>query len=151
MNDYVKTKIKEALAMFIKKDRTDLLKTDIYEPTISHRIAIYLERLFPNYNVDCEYNKHLLDKKKNIVGAKIRPDVIIHKRLSDDANRVIFEIKKSGAGSKLARADVQKLNGCLQNTLNYSLGVFVGVLKRRIDIVWIEKENGNFKETREVL
>lgn len=36
-----------------------LIKNSIQEETISHRIAVYLEKYFQNteYNIDCEYNK----------------------------------------------------------------------------------------------
>ena len=43
----VKQKIREALKEFIDLDKDDLLKVNIYETTISHRIALYLEKLFP--------------------------------------------------------------------------------------------------------
>ena len=36
-----------------------LIKNSIQEETISHRIAVYLEKYFQNteYNIYCEYNK----------------------------------------------------------------------------------------------
>ena len=42
-NSIIKVKIREALKLFIAKDKQALLRVDIYEPTISHRIAVYLE------------------------------------------------------------------------------------------------------------
>ena len=140
-NRIIKGKIREALKLFIAKDKQALLAVDIYEPTISHRIAVYLEDLLPGFDIDCEYNKTLLGKKKDIEGKKIRPDIIIHKRGTNEDNSVILEIKKSGKNSKLAKADIKKLKKCMKGTLNYDLGVFISILKRNIYICWIEKNN----------
>ena len=82
-------------------------------------------------------------------GKKIRPDIIIHTRMTNEANSVIAEIKKSGKNSKLAKADIEKLKRCMNGTLNYDLGVFVGILKRKIDICWIEKNNNSILKSWE--
>ena len=145
----IKGKIREALKIFIAKDKHALLKVDIYEPTICHRIAVYLEDLFRDFNIDCEYNKTLLGKKKDSNGKKIRPDIIIHKRGTNEDNSVILEIKKSGKNSQLAKADIEKLKRCMTDTLNYNLGVFIGILKRNVDICWIEKNDNSILESWE--
>jgi len=136
-----KGKIREALKLFIAKDKQALLSVDIYEPTINHRIAVYLEDLFLGFDIDCEYNKTLLGDKRNVNGKKIRPDIIIHTRMTNENNSVMVEVKKSGRNSKLSKADIEKLKNAMNGTLNYDLGVFVGILKRKIDICWIEKNN----------
>ncbi len=63
MNDLQK-KVIEAISKFIGKDKP-LLSMGAHEQAISHRIAVYLEDLFPeeNLNIDCEYNKHLDSRK----------------------------------------------------------------------------------------
>lgn len=150
MNNRIrKGKIREALKLFIAKDKQALLHVDIYEPTISHRIAVYLEDLFPGFDIDCEYNKTLLGKKKDMNGKKIRPDIIIHTRMTNEANSVIVEVKKSGRNSKLSKPDIEKLKRCMNGTLNYDLGVFIGILKQKIDICWIEKNNNFILESWE--
>lgn len=68
--DYTKDSIRKAINFFIEKDWPSLLAVDIYEPTLSHRIAVYLEGLFPEYYVDCEYNKHLDGDKITSDGMK---------------------------------------------------------------------------------
>jgi len=157
--EIVKGKIKKALLEFIEKDKKDLYTVDIYEPTLSHRIAVYLEELFSEYYIDCEYNKHLSKNKtisnnKNIISSEtgkkrnIRPDIIIHKeRGKDTENLVIFEIKKCGKDTKKAKEDIKKLEDCLEKDLNYTIGVFVGILKGRVDIVWIEKDKNKIYES----
>jgi len=163
--ELVKEKIRKALRLFVEKDKRELLDAmDIYEPTISHRIAVYLENLFPKFHIDCEYNKHLghdkeISTDKKIVDqttggtVKIRPDIIIHKERGSDMNNLVMsEVKKAGRDSKVGKEDINKLKMVIDSSeLHYSLGIFVGVLKRRIDIVWIEKNNGKVIEKPETL
>jgi hypothetical protein len=62
----LKEKVGNAVAVFMKNDRK-LLKYGAHEQAISHRIAVYLEKLFgkrEKLNVDCEYNKHLDGEKR---------------------------------------------------------------------------------------
>ncbi len=141
MNDQVKEKIRNVLRLFNEQDKPYLWSVDIYEPTLSHRIAVYLEQEFPGYVVDCEYNKNIGDPKRDDNGNKIRPDIIIHIRNDPDNNLAIFEIKKSGKDSQLGKADIGKL--MRSSNLNYQLGIFVGVLKNRIDIGWLENGSNN--------
>ena len=131
-------------------DHAALLKVNVYEPTISHRIAVYLGNLFREMNVDCEYNRELLNAKKTTAGDKIRPDIIIHKRLTPN-NCVIIEVKKSGRSSQKSIADIKKLENAINSNLGYDLGVFIGILKRRVDICWIEKNNNITAKTCETM
>lgn len=147
-NAEVKKLIKKAIRKFIEEDKEYLLKVNIYEPTISHRIAVYLEGEFKNFDVDCEYSKNLHNPKRNSSNDKIRPDIIVHRR-GTNRNLCIIEIKKMGKDSKKAKKDIEKLKDTVGESLNYKLGVFIGVLKRRIDICWIEKINGEVKTTCE--
>jgi len=130
--------IRKAIRKFIDNDKEGLLKANIHESAISHTIGVYLGEEFKNYNVDCEYNRDRLGQKNNSTGKKIRPDIIIHMRNSD-INLVIFDIKKSGKDSKKEKSDIDKLKDVLSSKLSYELGVYVGVLKRKIDICWVEK------------
>ncbi len=60
----LKSKVRTAVNLFIEND-SRLLELNVYEPATSHRIAVYLEYLFREYHVDCEYDKHG-DGEKNI-------------------------------------------------------------------------------------
>jgi hypothetical protein len=84
-------------------------------------------------------------------GKKIRPDIIIHKRMTNETNCVMVEVKKSGRNNKLSKSDIEKLKTCMNGTLNYDLGVFIGILKRKIDICWIEKNNNSIVESWETI
>ncbi len=143
--DKLKHLIRCAIKEFKTKDWLQLKKVQIYEPTISHRIAVYLEKRFPCYNIDCEYNKNLEEPKRNSHGQKIRPDIIIHKRRTNE-NLCVFEIKKAGINSQKSKEDIKKLRGIVDGHLGYPLGVFVGVLKSKIIVCWVEKGKGNYFE-----
>jgi len=89
----------------------DLLLIDVNERSITHRLGIYLQEQFPEWDVDCEYNR-LIDNKKQMVLTKrlkakigettpedtqaktVYPDLIIHHRISTE-NLVVIEVKKS--------------------------------------------------------
>lgn len=56
--ELVEEKVKEAVAQLLKEDHY-LLQHDLHERTISHKLACYLQEVFPEHNVDCEYNKNV--------------------------------------------------------------------------------------------
>ena len=85
----MREKIKNAIEKLYKEDyelfyyTTD--DTIIYERTLSFRLGMYLQKLFNDYNVDCEYNRHI-DMIKTLKKDRIYPDIIIHKRKTDNNN-----------------------------------------------------------------
>lgn len=100
----IKNNILRALEELIKNDYF-LLTIEINERTLTHQLAIYLQKYFLEYHVDCEYNRNGLDKKKldsfkkdiksdDIEASTVYPDIIIHKRGTRD-NLVVIEAKKS--------------------------------------------------------
>jgi hypothetical protein len=151
----IKDRIDEALRTLVAKDRY-LLCQDLHERTIAHRLAMYLQPLFPQYHVDCEYNGNVLrdDQKKyiNIIKTDIErlgllgrregqidteiierlvyPDIVIHKR-GTPKNLCVIEIKKSA--SRISR-DYDRLklehytSSDNENDLNYELGVLIRVV-----------------------
>ncbi len=135
----IKEKLKIAIKRFVERDWKELYKNDIHENTFSHRIAVYLEKYFKKYNVDCEYNKILGDKKVNERGEKIRPDIIIHKRDNMNCNILIIEIKKAGNKSIKFENDINKLKK--SQNLNYNLGAVIGILKNTINLIFIKFGN----------
>src|SRR5690606_14754897 len=88
-----------------------LLINDLNERTIAHKFAVYLQEQFPDYHIDCEYNKNIDEDNgsKNIRLLKsipiqseeewstvsIYPDIVVHKRGENCNNLLAIEIKKS--------------------------------------------------------
>jgi hypothetical protein len=86
--------VADALSDFAKHDM-ELLHVGVQEETLSHRLAIYIERRLDGWQVDCEYNRDLRQPKMNTEGSgRIRPDIIAHKRNSP-RNLLVVEVKKT--------------------------------------------------------
>lgn len=159
--------VKNALSHFLNSSDTWLLKNDLSEQSISHRIALHLDRLFPEYNIDCEYNgdverennkkaitilkedlkefgllkdTEVSELEKELTNRAVFPDIIIHERGSNDYNLCIIEVKKSTSTVNF-NYDFIKLKSYTSNkhdnTLKYQLGIFLEVV--------IHAENPFFK------
>ena len=122
--------IERAYKMLIEKDGY-LLKVDANERSITHRLAIHLESVFPGYNVDCEYNRNgidpkiLINFKKEInsddtSGKTVYPDIIIHHR-GEKCNFIVIEAKKI---SNRDDSDKEKLV-IYKKELSYKYAYFV--------------------------
>lgn len=132
MKDQIEKALNEALHMLLERD-ADILRVDINERTISHRLAGYLEPFFKNWNVDCEYNRNHDDPKRlkiprrnvrsdDTQASTVFPDMIIHKRGTDE-NLLVIEMKKTSSQEK-DDFDLQKLNA-FKGQLGYQFAVFI--------------------------
>jgi len=107
----------EAITAFLAKE-SDLLDVNTNERSLTHKLAEHLGPRFPEWHVDCEYNrledapKRLPPKNKvftdDTEGRTIFPDVIVHKRQIRD-NLLVIEVKK--ASNKNSKNDISKLEG----------------------------------------
>ena len=52
----VSQKVCVAIGVLFKND-SFLLENSVNERSISHKLVIYLEKQFPDWDVDCEYNR----------------------------------------------------------------------------------------------
>ena len=62
-NDEIKEKLSLALSKLYVRDWY-LLENNAHERSLTHKFAEYLQELFPNYDVDCEYNLDIKKRKK---------------------------------------------------------------------------------------
>jgi hypothetical protein len=134
MKEYTEKEIKEkveiALGILLKNDAF-LLEHDVNERSISHKLAEYLQQLFPDYHVDCEYNRHGISIKRlpracyNRTQEKVYPDVVVHFRGIDDFNMLVIEIKPNPV---LDKCDKIKLELFTKKSGNYKYryGLFMG-------------------------
>lgn len=153
MNENIKALFLQALEDFLANE-ADLLDVDINERAISSKLALYLSKFFPNWNVDCEYNrlgrmgrkliahsKHYFEqaKAKGIIPENIKtfselqksefrvavyPDIIVHHRMHEFDNLLIIEIKKANNPAVRLGWDEYKINFFI-DVLHYKTGVFV--------------------------
>ena len=111
----VELAIQSAQERLWNEDRI-LLKLDAHERSICFRFAVYLAEQFPEFDVDCEYNRnHAEDdylkrlKDENLFeivgresrfgdedGLMIMPDIIVHIR-GKPMNLFVIEVKKTSS------------------------------------------------------
>jgi len=127
----IKEKIKVALGVLLKND-SFLLEKGVNERTMTHKLAEYLQTQFPDWNVDCEYNRKGIKIKKlegisecreHVATNRVFPDIIVHRRNSTE-NLLVIEFKKTGLNPK---CDIKKLKLFTKGNgeYKYSLGLFV--------------------------
>jgi hypothetical protein len=99
-----------------------LFDSDCSERSVTHQLAVYLAAEFPQYNVDCEYNRDGFDAKRLQLGEReakvasdeldavtVFPDVVVHKRGTNESNLLVVEVKKAASRADLAEYDILKL------------------------------------------
>src|SRR2546427_8109761 len=96
----IKKRVEVGLGILSRNDFF-LLEHRVNERSVSHKLAEYLQRQFPDWNVDCEYNKKGLSTKEldtirecdeQRTTDRVFPDIIIHRRNTDD-NLLVIEVK----------------------------------------------------------
>ncbi len=135
----IERKVDVAIGVLFKNDAF-LLESDVNERSISHKLAEYLQQQFPEYHVDCEYNRMKsknmdkryitkilelpIDKvKSDDTEAKtVYPDIIVHKR-GTEINLLAIEIKKKTNNSS-KDFDYEKLQA-FKSQLKYAFALFV--------------------------
>lgn len=93
--DIVMTIIANALDFLYNNDQYLISNGKRYyvsERSIAHKLGGYLSQLIQEYDVDCEFSRDL-DAIKKMGCDKIIPDIIVHKRGSNDDNLIIIEVK----------------------------------------------------------
>lgn len=125
-------KLETAYKKLIKEDE-HLFRVDANERSLTHKYAEYIQQEFPEWRVDCEYNRNGPDIKKieslkksissdNPDAVSVYPDIIIHQRDTDD-NLVVVEAKKSNN----TESDDEKLQ-CYKQDLKYQYAFAVKFL-----------------------
>ncbi|MFT9637505.1 hypothetical protein ACMZ49_09350 [Alcaligenes phenolicus] len=126
--------VARALSELLENDH-DLLGIDANERSITFRFAMYLQRHFPDWTVDCEYNRDGTEPKRlghlelypdseDDEAKTVFPDVIVHRR-GTRQNHLVLEFKKSTSRVD-RRIDLRKLQGYKQQ-LGYEHALFVEV------------------------
>lgn len=125
-----------------------LLKTNLKEEAINHRLAVYLERAINSdpvfkefqFAIDCEYNKFGLDDKSvtntwdladlpnRNRDRRLRPDIIVHQRGNEPEriNLLTVEVKKSSTVSKATKKyALWKCEAYRSSNLEYIFAAYV--------------------------
>lgn len=110
-----------------------LIDNDLCEPSLNHRLAMYLQTLFPEHFVDCEYNRsHIgndndLKRVTNLERGNYI-DIIVGKRdRNPDNDFICFETKKWSNGAHQAdREKLQVLTSGGQFCYDYGFFIIYG-------------------------
>ena len=130
--EIIKRRINHCIDLIYEND-VDLFKRANFEITISAKLAQYLFIEFKEFDVDCEYDKHINDKKKvKNLDSNVRPDIVIHKRGTDNGNLVYIEIKKEQNKTN-RNIDFKKIIEMTKQAgeYKYKLGVFIDFYKNK--------------------
>lgn len=130
--DEIRARFEEALAAFMA-DQSQLLELDVNERAVGAVLAhLYVREVFPDHNVDAEYNRVGLDglpKRLNLPpecgrpNGRVYPDIIVHLRGHNDENLLVAELKMA-SNPQPRHCDHIKLQAYVDQ-LGYRVGVFV--------------------------
>lgn len=136
----IREKLDHAIGALMEQDAALLTQTAT-ERSISFRLAIHLQAVFPDWNVDCEYNvwgtpwrrikaKHIspTSNSADTEACTAYPDIVIHRRGSDE-KLMIIELKKST--NKLGRhQDIKKITAYkTEHAFQHAFYLDIGVEK----------------------
>lgn len=100
--DEAMARVRKAYGHLLERDWM-LLAIDANERSITHKLGEHLQREFPNWHVDCEYNRDGHQAKRldwtevrsdDTNATTVFPDIIVHHRGTNE-NLIVIEAKKS--------------------------------------------------------
>ena len=142
--DEIRRRTRIALGVLQKNDFF-LLKGGIHERSITHKLAEYLQEQFPDWNVDCEYNRKGVETKK-LKGIEeceehrkteiVYPDIIVHER-NTKHNLLVIELKKNDPE---CQCDIRKLELFTnrKGEFGYALGLFIQFDDSQLKLRWFK-------------
>ena len=96
-------KIVAALQEFYARE-SHLFERDLGERALAHRLAVHIERQFPGWDVDCDYNrlgertlrlpKGTIVSTDDALGKSVYPDIVVHRR-AVPKNLLAVEVRKA--------------------------------------------------------
>jgi hypothetical protein len=136
-------KVVAALQEFYAREAF-LLEKELGERTLTHRFAVYLEKQYPGWEIDCEFNRlgertlrlphGTIVSTDDGLGKTIFPDVVVHQRTIPN-NLLAVEIRKTSNHQSLEH-DEQKLKAMTDPHVwfAYWIGVLVVLAKNQVDL-----------------
>jgi hypothetical protein len=118
------------------------LEQDLGERTLTHRVAVHLEKQFEGWDVDCDYNR-LGERRMRLpkgsivstdddIGKSVYPDIVVHRRLVPE-NLLAIEVRKA-ANHQPPEHDRHKLRALTDPHLwfAYRIGVYLVLGKKSV-------------------
>jgi hypothetical protein len=110
-----------------------LLDKDAGERALTHRLAVYLEKQYPGWQVDCDYNRlgermlrlphGTIVSTDDALGKSIFPDIVVHQRAVPD-NLLAVEVRKATNHQPIEH-DQQKLKAMTDPLVWFAWGIGV--------------------------
>jgi hypothetical protein len=134
-------KVVKAIEEFYAREGL-LFDKDLGERALTHRMAVYLERQFDGWEVDCDYNRlgeRLLKMPHGTIvstddelGKSIFPDIVVHRRTVPE-NLLAMEVRKASNHQPIEH-DQHKLRGMTDPLLwfAYRVGVLLVLGKGKV-------------------
>ena len=134
-------KVVSALQEFYARE-THLLEKDLGERTLTHRLAVHLEKQFAGWDVDCDYNrlgertlrlpKATIVSTDDALGKSVYPDIIVHQREIPN-NLLAIEVRKA-SNHQPPEHDQHKLRALTDPHLwfAYWIGVYLVLGKKSV-------------------
>ena len=121
----VETSINDALHLLYRNDHF-LIINSTSERSITHKLAEYIQQLFPQWHVDCEYNRLGLGFPKNLPDQHTSyPDIIIHKR-NTKTNLLVIEAKSIHSADRSDTHDKEKIKAYIEDPeYQYRFGLWL--------------------------
>jgi hypothetical protein len=138
-------KVVAALGEFYERE-TFLFENDLGERALTHRLAVHLEKQFPGWEVDCDYDRlgartlrlphGTIVSTDDHLAKSIYPDIVVHQREIPN-NLLAIEIRKA-SNHQPPEHDQQKLRALTDPHLwfAYWIGIYI-VLGKRIAVAEI--------------
>jgi hypothetical protein len=134
-------KVVAALREFYARE-THLLEKDLGERALTHRLAVHVEKQFPGWDVDCDYNrlgertlrlpKGTIISTDDEIGKSIYPDIVVHQRGIPN-NLLAIEVRKA-SNHQPPEHDQHKLRGLTDPHLwfAYRIGVYLTLARKNV-------------------
>jgi len=121
-----------------------LLEKDLGERTLTHRLAVYLEKQYPGWQVDCDYNRlgertlrlphGTIVSTDDTLGKSIFPDIVVHQRAIPN-NLLAVEVRKASNHQPIEH-DQQKLRAMTDPHIwfAYWIGVLLTLSRKSVEM-----------------
>lgn len=118
----------EATVNKFESDNRELFSLEVSEWAITGKMSEYLQNAFPEFSVDTEYDRHgeneKDDPRPNETGT-VRPDILVHRRGTDDQNWLVIEVKKDANPSEI-QSQCGRVRAFIENEeYSYEHGLFL--------------------------
>jgi hypothetical protein len=138
-------KLVTALQDFYAQE-TFLLEKDLGERALTHRLAVHLEKQYPGWQIDCDYNRlgertlrlphGTIVSTDDALGKSIFPDIVVHQRAVPN-NLLAVEVRKASNHQPIEH-DQHKLKAMTDPHVWFAYGIGVLLTLSKTNVAMCE-------------